>query len=171
MCLILAVGLLLTIRSRFAQFRLLPPAIRKFIASFRNNSKEDNGISGYRALCTALAATVGTGNIAGVAGAIAIGGPGVVFWMWICAFLGMITKMAEVTLAMVYREKNTAGEYVGGPMQMITLGLPRRYHVLAYIYAFFGVVAAFGVGNATQVNAVIDGIKSIAGSMSCSLDI
>ena len=159
---ILYVGLSFTVKSRFAQFRLLPHALRNFWKSLKVKNSGQDGVSGFRALCTALAATVGTGNIAGVAGAIAIGGPGVVFWMWVCAFLGMITKMAEVTLATQYRRKNKAGEYVGGPMYMITLGMPRKYHFLAYFYAFFGIVASLGVGNATQVNAVVDGLRSIA---------
>ena len=158
----LYVGLSFTVKSRFAQFRLLPHALRNFWQSLKVKDSEQDGVSGFRALCTALAATVGTGNIAGVAGAIAIGGPGVVFWMWVCAFLGMITKMAEVTLATQYRRKNKTGEYVGGPMYMITLGMPRKYHFLAYFYAFFGIVASLGVGNATQVNAVVDGLRSIA---------
>ena len=159
---ILFVGLRLTISSRFAQIRLLPRALRNFWKSLKERNSNQDGMSGFRALCTALAATVGTGNIAGVAGAITIGGPGVVFWMWICAFLGMITKMAEVTLATKYRRKNIVGEYVGGPMYMITEGMPRKYHCLASFYAFFGIVACFGVGNATQVNAVVDGVKSIS---------
>lgn len=158
---ILAVGIILTVRSRFAQIRMLPIALRNFFSSLKKENRNKQGISGYKALCTALAATVGTGNIAGVAGAIAIGGPGVIFWMWICALLGMITKFAEVTLALRYRKKNAAGEYVGGPMYMIRYGLPKKWHFLAGIYAFFGIVAAFGVGNATQVNAVVDGIKGI----------
>lgn len=159
---ILYVGLSFTVKSRFAQFRLLPHALQNFWQSLKVKDSEQGGVSGFRALCTALAATVGTGNIAGVAGAIAIGGPGVVFWMWVCAFMGMITKMAEVTLATKYRRKNKAGEYVGGPMYMITQGMPRKYHFLAYYYAFFGIVASLGVGNATQVNAVVDGLRSIA---------
>lgn len=159
---ILYVGLSFTVKSRFAQFRLLPHALRNFWQSLKIKKNDQDDVSGFRALCTALAATVGTGNIAGVAGAIAIGGPGVVFWMWVCAFLGMITKMAEVTLATQYRRKNKAGEYVGGPMYVITLGMPRKYHFLAYFYAFFGIVASLGVGNATQVNAVVDGLRSIA---------
>ena len=158
LCLILAVGIRLSVKSRFVQIRLLPEGIRIFAQSFH---KKEDGISGYKAFCTALAATVGTGNIAGVAGAIAIGGPGVVFWMWISAILGMVIKFAEVTLAVYYRRKNSAGEYIGGPMYMILAGLPQKYHFLSYIYAFFGVVAAFGIGNATQVNAVMDGLKSI----------
>ena len=159
--LILAVGILFSIQSNLAQIRLLPLALRRLVHSFKIQRKSD-GVSGYRALCTALAATVGTGNIAGVAGAIAIGGPGVVFWMWICAILGMVTKFAEVTLAMLYRTKDTRGAYIGGPMYMIRFGLPNKYRYFAYIYAYFGIVAAFGVGNATQVNAVVEGIKDIA---------
>lgn len=159
--LILTVGILFSIQSRFAQIRLLPYALQWFFHSFKKHGKSE-GISGYKALCTALAATVGTGNIAGVAGAIAIGGPGVVFWMWICALFGMVTKLAEVTLAIHYRTKDSKGEYIGGPMYLIHRGLPGKYRFFAFIYAFFGIVAAFGVGNATQVNAVVGGMKGIA---------
>ena len=159
--LILTTGIALSIRSRFAQIRFLPAAIRHFMQSLNNNDANNKGTSGYRALCTALAATVGTGNIAGVAGAIAIGGPGVVFWMWICAILGMITKLAEVTLAVHFRHRVNEHEYIGGPMYMIEKGLSSRYHFLAYIYSFFGCVAALGIGNAVQINAVIDAIESV----------
>ena len=156
---ILAVGLYLSVRTGFAQIRLFHVALRSFLRRFlkRENS---NGVSSYQALCTALAATVGTGNIVGVAGAIAIGGPGAIFWMWICALLGMVTKYAEATLAVRYREKNEDGEYVGGPMYMIKTALP-SFRWLAYVYCFFGVIAAFGVGNATQINAVIGGVNSV----------
>jgi AGCS family alanine or glycine:cation symporter len=155
--LILGVGIYFTIATKFAQLRLLPAAFRRF---FGMNSAENVGegtVSSFQALCTALAATVGTGNIAGVAGAIAIGGPGAIFWMWICAVLGMITKCAEATLAVRYRQRNENGEWVGGPMYMIRNGMGKRWHWLATTYCFFGVVAAFGVGNATQINAVITG--------------
>ena len=157
--LILGVGIYLSVRTRFAQFYLFPKALRSFINQFRKKKSTD-GVSPYRALCTALAATVGTGNIAGVAGAIAIGGPGAVFWMWVCALLGMATKFAEATLAVRYRVKNAQGEYVGGPMYMIRQGLGKRWQWLAAVYCFFAVVASFGVGNATQINAVIGGINS-----------
>lgn len=157
---ILMTGMHLSIRTGFAQIRLFPVAVKHFLQSINNRDRKRNTVSGYRALCTALAATVGTGNIAGVAGAIAIGGPGVVFWMWVCAVLGMVTKFAEVTLSLHYRQ-NKCGEYIGGPMYMIQKGLSSKYHVLAYAYCFFGVVAALGIGNAVQVNAVIDGIKSV----------
>lgn len=160
--LILLIGIYLTVRSKFAQIKQLPIAVRSFYRSFKSTKHSENDTGGYRALCTALAATVGTGNIAGVAGAIAIGGPGTIFWMWICAVLGMITKYAEVTLALKHRYLNSSGEYVGGPMYVIQSAMHPKFRVLAYVYAFFGVIAAFGIGNATQVNTVIDGIKDIA---------
>jgi len=159
--LILVTGIIYTKKSGSIQIRLFPLACKEFIRSLHEHTE---GLSGYRALCTALAATVGTGNIVGVAGAIALGGPGVVFWMWICAILGMVIKFAEVTLAMHFREKNPAGEWVGGPMYMIKNGLSPRLSFLALIYAFFGVVASFGIGNATQMNAVIGGIHILTNS-------
>lgn len=155
--LILGVGLYLSLRTGFAQVRILPKAMRCFCRRLVGSKENTKGVSSFQALCTALAATVGTGNLAGVAGAIAIGGPGSIFWMWVCGILGMILKFAEATLAVHYREKNGSGEYVGGPMYMIRLGLPKSLHPLAGIYAFFGLVAAFGVGNATQINTVISG--------------
>lgn len=114
----------------------------------------------FQAVCTALAATVGTGNIAGVAGAIAIGGPGAVFWMWISALLGMCTKFSEVTLAVHFREKNAEGDLVGGPMYYIKNGLNKNWHWLAYLFAAFGVLTVFGTGNATQVNTITTAIDS-----------
>ncbi len=155
--LIVSVGLTLSIRTRWAQFRLLPKAVRSFLSSFRNRGQDT--VSPYKALCTALAATVGTGNIAGVAGAIAIGGPGAIFWMWICAILGMVTKFAEATLAVRYRVRDENGCYIGGPMYVIGQGMGRRWQFLAGVYSFFGVVAVFGVGSATQVNAALGGIN------------
>lgn len=160
--LIMGVGLLLTVITRWAQIRLLPRALRGFLR-LRSDDGNADGQSPFRSLCTALAATVGTGNLAGVAGAIAIGGPGAVFWIWIGGILGMVTKFAEAVLSVHYRVKGKNGEYLGGPMYVITGGLPKKMHFLAYIYAFFGVVAAFGVGNATQINTVIGGVDSVLG--------
>ena len=114
----------------------------------------------FQAVCTALAATVGTGNIAGVAGAIAIGGPGAVFWMWVSAFLGMCTKFSEVTLAVYYRERNEHGDLVGGPMYYIKNGLSKSWHWLAAAFSAFGVLTVFGTGNATQVNTITTAINS-----------
>ena len=156
--LILAVGILLSVKTRWVQFRLFPTALRQFLSSLKK-SEDGAGVSSYKALCTALAATVGTGNLAGVAGAIAIGGPGAVFWMWICALLGMVTKFAEATLAVHFRVKSGDEAYMGGPMYIVRQGMPKRWQPLAGIYCFFGVVAAFGVGSATQVNAVLGGIN------------
>jgi len=157
--LILGVGIYLTVRTGAAQIRLLPRSAKLLFCSFVKKDSQKGTVSGFQALCTALAATVGTGNLAGVAGAIAIGGPGAVFWMWVCGIIGMITKFAEATLSVRFRVKNAQGEFVGGPMYMICQGLGKRWHLLAWIYSFFGVVAAFGVGNATQINAVIGGIN------------
>ncbi len=157
--LILSVGIILSVRTGWAQFRFFPTAIRAFFSP-DSKDKKKTGISPYRALCTALAATVGTGNLAGVAGAIAIGGPGAIFWMWICALLGMVTKFAEATLAVRYRVSDGNGGYMAGPMYMVQLGMEQKWRPLAYIYCFFGVVAAFGVGSATQINTVIGGVNS-----------
>ena len=156
--LIVGVGVFLTVRTGVIQLRLFPKALKNFACSLKSNKDGDH--SSFRALCTALAATVGTGNLAGVAGAIAIGGPGSIFWMWVCGLLGMVTKFAEATLSVRFRQHNSKGEWVGGPMYMIKNGLHRRWHFLAWIYCFFGVIAAFGVGNATQINALIGGVNS-----------
>lgn len=158
---ILGVGIYLSTCTGFIQFRLFPQAVRSFLRQFRRRDNNETGNSPYRALCTALAATVGTGNLAGVAGAIAVGGPGAIFWMWVCALLGMATKFSEAVLAVRFRVKNKEGEWVGGPMYMIRNGLGERWKGLAGLYAFFGVVAAIGVGNAAQINAVIGGIGSV----------
>ena len=159
--LIIGVGVLLMVITRCAQIRLLPRALKAFLNPKSTNSNHEGGESPFRALCTALAATVGTGNLAGVAGAIAIGGPGAVFWIWVGGIFGMVTKFAEAVLSVHYRKIGKNGEYLGGPMYVITGGLPKKYHFLAYMYAFFGTVAAFGVGNATQINTVIGGVGSV----------
>ncbi len=156
--LILGVGLYISVRTGFVQFRLFPHALRAFFSRLREGRTADGEVSSFQALCTALAATVGTGNIVGVAGAIAIGGPGAIFWMWICAILGMGIKFAEATLALRYRVREN-GEFIGGPMYMIVRGLGRKWMPLAVLYSLFGVFAAFGVGNATQINAVVAGVN------------
>ena len=158
--LIVGVGLYLSLRLRFAQLTLFPRAWRRFLSMLRPGQKSGNGVTPFQALCTALAATVGTGNIVGVAGAICLGGPGAVFWMWICGVLGMVTKYAEVTLALRYRVKTPAG-WIGGPMYVITQGLGAKFSPMAVAYCLFGVIASFGVGNATQINAVISGVNDV----------
>lgn len=158
---IIGVGLYLSIGTRFIQIRKFPYAMKTTLGRiFKKKEASDGAITPFQAVCTALAATVGTGNIAGVAGAIAIGGPGAVFWMWISALLGMCTKFAEVTLAVHYRETNDKGEYVGGPMYYIKNGLGKNWHWLAATYAVFGVLTVFGTGNATQVNTITAAINS-----------
>ena len=158
---IIGVGLLLSVRTRFIQVRKFGAAMKKPIGQiFDNTQAKDGSMSPFQAVCTALAGTVGTGNIAGVAGAIALGGPGAIFWMWCSAFLGMCTKFSEVTLAIHFREKNANGEYVGGPMYYIKNGLSKKWHFLAVLYALFGVLTVFGTGNATQVNTIVSSIHS-----------
>ena len=158
---IIGVGLYLSIRTRFLQIRKFGYAIQTTIGRmFRKKEASDGALTPFQAVCTALAATVGTGNIAGVAGAIAIGGPGAVFWMWISAILGMCTKFFEVTLAVHFREHNAEGDLVGGPMYYIKNGLGKNWRWLAYLFAGFGVLTVFGTGNATQVNTITTAIDS-----------
>ena len=158
---IVGVGLLLSIRTGFLQIRKFPYAMKVTIGRMlKKREASDGALTPFQAVCTALAATVGTGNIAGVAGAIAIGGPGAVFWMWISALLGMCTKFSEVTLAVHFREKNAEGDLVGGPMYYIKNGLKKQWHWLAYLFAAFGVLMVFGTGNATQVNTITTAIDS-----------
>lgn len=162
---ILGVGFYFTVRTGCAQISLFPRALRNFFTRLRPGRAAGQGVSSFQALCTALAATVGTGNIAGVAGAVAIGGPGAVFWMWISALLGMMTKLAEVTLAIRYREPSGDGSFMGGPMYIIRNGMGTSWSWLAVTYAFLGVVAAFGIGNATQINAVISSVNCTLGTV------
>lgn len=158
---IIGVGLYLTLRTHFLQIRKFPYAIKTTIGRmFRKKDASDGSLTPFQAVCTALAATVGTGNISGVAGAIAIGGPGAVFWMWISAILGMCTKFAEVTLAVRFRETNAQGDLVGGPMYYIKNGLKKHWHWLAYLFSAFGVLTVFGTGNATQVNTITTAVDS-----------
>ena len=158
---IIGVGLYLSCRTGFIQIRKFGYAIRTTIGRmFKKKEASDGSITPFQAVCTALAATVGTGNIAGVAGAIALGGPGAVFWMWISALLGMCTKFSEVVLAVHFRERNAKGDLVGGPMYYIKNGLGKKWIWLAYMYAFFGACAVFGTGNATQVNTITAAVNT-----------
>ena len=158
---IIGVGLLLSVRTGFLQIRKFPFALKTTIGRmFHKKEAADGAMTPFQAVCTALAGTVGTGNIAGVAGAIAIGGPGAVFWMWCSALLGMCTKYAEVTLAVHYRERSATGEWIGGPMYYIKNGLGKRWQWLAILYALFGTLTVFGTGNATQVNTITTAINT-----------
>jgi AGCS family alanine or glycine:cation symporter len=155
--LIVGTGIYLTIRLSFLQFSALPYALK--LAFSKNQDKKSKGdISHYQSLTTALAATVGTGNIAGVATAVVLGGPGAVFWMWITAFFGMATKYAEAILAVKYRQEDEDGRMSGGPMYYIEKGLGWKW--LAVLFAVFGAVAAFGIGNLVQSNSVASAASS-----------
>lgn len=165
---IIGVGFYLSCRTGFLQIRKFSYAIQTTIGRmFRKRNASDGALTPFQAVCTALAATVGTGNIVGVAGAIAIGGPGAVFWMWVSAVLGMCTKFAEVTLAVYYRETNKEGDLVGGPMYYIKNGLGKNWQFLAVLFSAFGVLTVFGTGNATQVNTITTAVNSAL--LSCGL--
>lgn len=155
--LLLCAGLWLSIRSRFVQLLHFPHAMKQcFGALFTSRSRKSGELSPYQAFTTALAATVGTGNISGVAGALAAGGPGAIFWMWISALLGMATKYSEVLLSLRFRERSRRGEWLGGPMYYIQNGLGPRWLWLGQIFALFGLLASFGIGNLAQMNSIAD---------------
>ena len=155
---ILSTGFSLTWRSNFLQVRRFPQVLQETILSLlRPNTGAKGEISPFQALTTALAATIGTGNIAGVATAITLGGPGAVFWMWVSAFFGMMTKYAEVVLAVHFRQTRHNGSVVGGPMYFLEHGLNQRF--LAVLFAIFGSLAAFGIGNMVQANSVADAVR------------
>ena len=158
---IIGVGLYLSLRTRFIQSRRFGHTFRVTIGKiFAKSDAAEGAVTPFQAVCTALAATVGTGNIAGVAGAIAIGGPGAVFWMWVSALLGMCTKFSEVTLAVHFREKNQHGDWVGGPMYYIKNGLGPRWRWLAVVFSVLGILTVFGTGNATQVNTITTAVNT-----------
>ena len=164
MVLILGVGVYLTVRCGFPQFLHFGHIMKNTLGkAFEKTEAKKGSVSPFKAMCTALAASIGTGNIAGVSGAIAIGGPGAIFWMWISAILGMCTKFAEVTLAINYRERNKDGDWVGGPMYYITNGLGKSWKWLACLFAGFGALAAFGIGNMTQINTIAGTINTAIG--------
>ncbi|ASN06904.1 alanine/glycine:cation symporter family protein [Virgibacillus necropolis] len=155
--LIVGTGLYLTFRLAFLQFRTLPYALRLAFSPKRQDKASKGDISHYEALTTAMAATIGTGNIVGVATAVVLGGPGAVFWMWISAFFGMATKYAEALLAVKYRVVNSRGEMSGGPMYYLERGLKAKW--LGVTFAIFGSIAAFGIGNMVQSNSVSDALQ------------
>ena len=151
--LLVGTGIFLSFRLGFLQVFKLPRSL-KLIFTAENQGEGD--IDSFKALCTALAATVGTGNIVGVATAVKAGGPGAIFWMWIAAFFGMATKYAEGCLAVKYRTVDDKGQISGGPMYYIENGMGKKYRPLAIMFAFFGVlVAYFGIGTFAQVNSIV----------------
>ena len=166
-CLILLVGtgVYYTIRCGGVQFKWFGYIMKNTIGKiFEKKEAGEGAVTPFQAVCTALAATVGTGNIAGVTGAIALGGPGAVFWMWISALFGMCTKFAEVTLAIHFRERNDKGDWVGGPMYYISKGLGKNWKWLGSLFALFGMLAAFGIGNMTQINSIVTSISGTINS-------
>lgn len=156
--LLLGVGIYLSLGLKLMPWRQLSNAFKHLIIG--RSSQGDGDIPPFQALMTAMSATVGTGNIAGVATAIFIGGPGAIFWMWITALFGMATKYAEAVLAVKYRETDDDGRFVGGPMYYIKNGLGKKWHWLGFLFALFGTIAAFGIGNMVQSNSVADALHS-----------
>ena len=164
-------GVYLTIRTRFLCWRNLGHAIGNTISKEARQTKGEGDVSPFAALCTALAATIGTGNIAGVASALAVGGPGALVWMWISAAFGLTSKFTECAMAVRYRIKNAKNEMLGGPMMSMERGIPMVYgdkwkrfgRGLAIAFASFAVVASFGIGNLTQGNSIASAMQTIAG--------
>jgi AGCS family alanine or glycine:cation symporter len=164
-------GIYLTIRTRFLCWRNLGHAIGNTISKEARQTKGEGDVSPFAALCTALAATIGTGNIAGVASALAVGGPGALVWMWISAAFGLTSKFTECAMAVRYRIKNEKNEMLGGPMMSMERGIPMVYgdkwkrfgRGLAIAFASFAVVASFGIGNLTQGNSIASAMQTIAG--------
>ncbi|NRA40996.1 MAG: sodium:alanine symporter family protein [Pseudomonadales bacterium] len=163
LCLILGTGIFLTLGLKAMPISQLGQAFKLLWQGRQSQHTQHGEITPFNALMTSLSATVGTGNIAGVATAIALGGPGAVFWMWITALVGMATKYAEALLALHYRETNSQGEHVGGPMYYIKNGLGKNWQWLGWAFAFFGFIAAFGIGNTVQANSVADGLTATFG--------
>ena len=156
---LLGVGIFLTLGLKAFPWRY---TVKSFVMLWKSRESEQEGdISPYQALMTSLSATIGTGNIAGVATAIALGGPGAIFWMWVTALFGMATKYAEAVLAVKYREIDEQGRHVGGPMYYIKNGLGKHWYWLAVIFALLGAIAAFGIGNMVQANSVADAVETL----------
>ena len=159
--LLMGAGLFLSLRTGFVQFRKFGHAMKNTIGKiFQKTEAKAGSVTPFQAMTTALAATVGTGNIAGITWAVTLGGAGAIFWMWIAALLGMCTKYAEIVLAIKFRERNAEGDWVGGPMYYIRNGLGKNWKWLSVLFALFGALAAFGIGNAVQVGNITDSLNS-----------
>jgi len=158
--LILGTGLFLMLRLKFMPLAKIGPGFKLMWQGRKKDDEESGEISPFQALMTCLAATVGTGNIAGVATAIFLGGPGALFWMWCTALVGMATKYCEVVPAVHYREKDDRGEHVGGPMYAIKNGLGAKWAWLGGAFAIFGGLAGFGIGNMVQVNSMAHALET-----------
>ena len=164
-------GIYLTFRCGFLSWRTLGYAIKSTLSKEARVAEGEGDVSPFAALCTALAATIGTGNIAGVASALAAGGPGALVWMWISAAFGLTSKFTECALALRYRTQNDKGEMLGGPMVTMERGIPEVYgekargfgRVLAILFALFAVIASFGIGNLTQGNSIASAFNTVSG--------
>ena len=155
-------GILLTIRTFGVQFRKFGYAMRNTLGKvFSKTEAKEGEITPFQAMSTALAGTVGTGNIAGITTAVTLGGAGTIFWLWITALIGMCTKYSEVLLAVKFRERNEVGDWVGGPMYYIKNGLGKNWKWLGAIFCVFAALAAFGIGNAVQVGNITDSINTV----------
>ena len=155
MIILIAAGIFLSVKTGFFQFRRFGYVLKNTVGKLFNKNlhhRDKGSVSPFQAVTTALAGTIGTGSIAGVATALVLGGPGAVFWMWISALLGMVTKYSEIVLALKFREKNKVGAYIGGPMYYIKNGLGVKW--LAVLFAVFAMIACIGTGNATQSNSI-----------------
>ncbi len=159
--LVLFTGVILTVRTRFFQIRFFFSSVKVFFGADKSTPKSGQP-SALGAACTALAGTMGVGNIVGVAGAISLGGAGAVFWMWVSAFLSMIVKFAEIALSVRYREQNPDGSHTGGVMYYIKNALPKVFSPLAIVFSACGVAASFGIGNLTQINTISQGVTQMA---------
>ena len=161
MALLIGTGLFLSFRTGFIQIFDFRYAMKHTLGKlFKKQESGDGAVTPFQALTTALAATAGTGNIAGITYAVTLGGPGAIFWLWASALIGMCTKYAEVVLAVKFRERNAHGDWVGGPMYYIKNGLGKKWHWLAALFCIFGALAAFGIGNAVQVGNITSSINS-----------
>ncbi len=163
MILLLGVGVFLTVGLRFLSVVRIPYAFQQLFRKRTPEELEEGDVSPFAALMTALSSTVGTGNIAGVAAAIALGGPGAVFWMWMTAIVGTATKFSEGVLAVRFREIDSNGNRVGGPMYYIKNGLGPKFMWLAALFAFFGIIGSLSTGNAAQANSIADALQSTYG--------
>ena len=167
LCLLVGTGVYYSIRIGFPQFRFFGHAMKNTVGKIFEKTEAGEGeITPFQAVSTALASTVGTGNIAGVTAAVVLGGPGAVFWMLISALFGMCTKFAEVTLAVRYREKNVKGDWIGGPMYYIKNGMGQKWKWLGGVFAALGALACFGIGNMTQINSMASTVNSVAQAFS-----
>lgn len=164
-------GLFFTIRNRGMQFTKFGHAMKNTIGKvFNKQTASEGAVTPFQALTTALAATVGTGNIIGTSQAIALGGYGAIFWLWIAALLGMIIKYSEVTLAVHYRERNSKGDYVGGPMYYIVNGMGKNWKWLAILFTIFAILASFGIGNLSQANSISGSLNNAITAFAPQMD-